>query len=109
MGHEFLDDGTVEVASTSRLMLSRLRRLYDQYSFQVIPVMGHLVAGQWKPYEYLVGSIRQFPPQVRKKLFPFRGQVGRPLRRRAAPGSGLGRAFLFTALFAEMWLPLYEK
>ncbi|KAI5721952.1 hypothetical protein M8J76_001474 [Diaphorina citri] len=40
-----------------------LQWAYDQYSFQVIPVMGQLIAGQWKPYQYLVESIRQFPNQ----------------------------------------------
>lgn len=40
-----------------------LRWLYDQYSFQIIPLMGQLVAGQWRPYQYLVESIRQFPAQ----------------------------------------------
>ncbi|XP_050538961.1 2-methoxy-6-polyprenyl-1,4-benzoquinol methylase, mitochondrial [Daktulosphaira vitifoliae] len=40
-----------------------LRWLYDQYSFNVIPVMGHLIVGQWEPYQYLVESIRKFPPQ----------------------------------------------
>ncbi|XP_050442446.1 2-methoxy-6-polyprenyl-1,4-benzoquinol methylase, mitochondrial [Adelges cooleyi] len=40
-----------------------LRWLYDQYSFNVIPLMGHIVAGQWKPYQYLVESIRKFPSQ----------------------------------------------
>lgn len=40
-----------------------LQWMYDQYSFQVIPVMGQLLAGQWKPYQYLVESIRQFPNQ----------------------------------------------
>jgi 2-methoxy-6-polyprenyl-1,4-benzoquinol methylase len=39
------------------------RWLYDQYSFQVIPVMGHLLAGQWQAYQYLVESIRKFPDQ----------------------------------------------
>lgn len=43
-------------------------RLYDQYSFNVIPVMGHVVAGQWKPYQYLVESIRKFPCQVNTKI-----------------------------------------
>lgn len=38
-------------------------RIYDQYSFQVIPVLGQLIAGQWQPYKYLVESIRQFPNQ----------------------------------------------
>ncbi|KAJ9587315.1 hypothetical protein L9F63_019171, partial [Diploptera punctata] len=47
----------------SQLNNSTLQWLYDQYSFQVIPVMGQLFAGQWKPYQYLVESIRQFPSQ----------------------------------------------
>ncbi|XP_012279736.1 2-methoxy-6-polyprenyl-1,4-benzoquinol methylase, mitochondrial isoform X2 [Orussus abietinus] len=40
-----------------------LRWLYDKYSFQVIPVMGTLIAGQWEAYRYLVESIRRFPKQ----------------------------------------------
>ncbi|GLH00323.1 2-methoxy-6-polyprenyl-1,4-benzoquinol methylase, mitochondrial [Gryllus bimaculatus] len=40
-----------------------LQWLYDQYSFQIIPVMGQVIAGEWKPYQYLVESIRQFPNQ----------------------------------------------
>ncbi|CAG5122677.1 unnamed protein product [Candidula unifasciata] len=40
-----------------------LRSIYDSYSFQVIPVMGQLIAGDWKSYQYLVESIRQFPNQ----------------------------------------------
>ena len=40
-----------------------LRMIYDEYSFQVIPVMGKIVAGDWDSYQYLVESIRQFPPQ----------------------------------------------
>ncbi|XP_060533615.1 2-methoxy-6-polyprenyl-1,4-benzoquinol methylase, mitochondrial [Cylas formicarius] len=47
----------------SQLENSTAQWLYDQYSFQVIPVMGHLIAGQWKAYQYLVESIRQFPNQ----------------------------------------------
>ncbi|KAM9331123.1 2-methoxy-6-polyprenyl-1,4-benzoquinol methylase, mitochondrial [Gastrophryne carolinensis] len=40
-----------------------LAKLYDLYSFQVIPVMGEVIAGDWKSYQYLVESIRRFPPQ----------------------------------------------
>ncbi|XP_063396147.1 2-methoxy-6-polyprenyl-1,4-benzoquinol methylase, mitochondrial-like isoform X1 [Mytilus trossulus] len=40
-----------------------LRSLYDNYSFQVIPVMGQVLARDWKSYQYLVESIRQFPNQ----------------------------------------------
>lgn len=42
---------------------SYFRRLYDQYSFTVIPPMGQILAGQWHPYQYLVESIRKFPNQ----------------------------------------------
>ncbi|XP_060806784.1 2-methoxy-6-polyprenyl-1,4-benzoquinol methylase, mitochondrial [Amyelois transitella] len=44
-----------------------LQWIYDQYSFQMIPVLGQLIAGQWKPYQYLVESIRQFPNQEKFK------------------------------------------
>jgi len=37
--------------------------LYDLYSFQVIPPMGKLLAGDWDSYQYLVESIRKFPDQ----------------------------------------------
>ena len=35
---------------------------YDAYSFGVIPAMGALVAGDRASYQYLVESIRRFPP-----------------------------------------------
>jgi 2-methoxy-6-polyprenyl-1,4-benzoquinol methylase len=37
--------------------------VYDKYSFQIIPPMGQILAGQWQPYQYLVESIRKFPKQ----------------------------------------------
>ncbi len=37
--------------------------VYDQYSFNVIPVMGQIVAGDRDSYQYLVESIRKFPDQ----------------------------------------------
>lgn len=40
-----------------------LNRVYDQYSFQVIPAMGQVIAGDWDSYQYLVESIRKFPDQ----------------------------------------------
>ncbi|XP_035447832.2 2-methoxy-6-polyprenyl-1,4-benzoquinol methylase, mitochondrial [Spodoptera frugiperda] len=51
----------------SQLPNDTLQWVYDQYSFQVIPVLGQLFAGQWKPYQYLVESIRQFPNQEKFK------------------------------------------
>jgi demethylmenaquinone methyltransferase/2-methoxy-6-polyprenyl-1,4-benzoquinol methylase len=42
-----------------------LDRLYDLYSFNVIPVLGRVVAGDAESYRYLVESIRRFPkPQA---------------------------------------------
>ncbi|KIH49718.1 ubiquinone/menaquinone biosynthesis methyltransferase [Ancylostoma duodenale] len=40
-----------------------LRPLYDAYSFNVIPVMGQVLAGDYDSYKYLVESIRKFPNQ----------------------------------------------
>jgi demethylmenaquinone methyltransferase/2-methoxy-6-polyprenyl-1,4-benzoquinol methylase len=38
-----------------------LDRLYDLYSFNVIPALGQVVAGDAEAYRYLVESIRKFP------------------------------------------------
>ncbi|VDP19099.1 unnamed protein product [Soboliphyme baturini] len=40
-----------------------LSKIYDWYSFKVIPVMGSIVANDRKSYRYLVESIRRFPDQ----------------------------------------------
>ncbi len=47
----------------SRVNNDKLRWLYDRYSFAVIPKIGQLVASDRDSYQYLVESIRQFPPQ----------------------------------------------
>jgi demethylmenaquinone methyltransferase/2-methoxy-6-polyprenyl-1,4-benzoquinol methylase len=38
-----------------------MAKLYDAYSFNVIPKVGGLVAGDEDSYKYLVESIRKFP------------------------------------------------
>lgn len=40
-----------------------LQKLYDAYSFSVIPWLGEKVAGDRDSYQYLVESIRRFPKQ----------------------------------------------
>ena len=45
----------------SHLAIAPLRRLYERYSFAVIPQIGAWVAGDRDSYQYLVESIRQFP------------------------------------------------
>lgn len=42
------------------LTTDALTSLYDTYSFQIIPRLGRLVAGEAEPYRYLVESIRRF-------------------------------------------------
>ena len=42
-----------------------LDRLYDLFSFRVIPPLGRAVTGDAESYQYLVESIRKFPrPQI---------------------------------------------
>jgi demethylmenaquinone methyltransferase/2-methoxy-6-polyprenyl-1,4-benzoquinol methylase len=47
----------------SRVVLPVLDRLYDLYSFSVLPHLGEMVTGDRDAYQYLVESIRRFPPQ----------------------------------------------
>jgi demethylmenaquinone methyltransferase/2-methoxy-6-polyprenyl-1,4-benzoquinol methylase len=47
----------------SRPTAQAFRRLYDAYSFKVIPAIGERVAGDRESYQYLVESIRRFPDQ----------------------------------------------
>ena len=42
-----------------------LDRLYDFHSFEIIPRLGQLAAGDAESYRYLVESIRRFPDQGR--------------------------------------------
>jgi len=43
--------------------ISFVQKLYDLYSFNVIPQMGQMIAGDRDSYQYLVESIRRFPDQ----------------------------------------------
>lgn len=47
----------------SRVTAPGLDRLYDLYSFAVLPRLGEWVAGDGAAYRYLAESIRRFPPQ----------------------------------------------
>ena len=40
-----------------------MHRIYDLYSFQMIPLMGKMIANDADSYQYLVESIRKFPKQ----------------------------------------------
>lgn len=47
----------------SRPPVKVIRQIYDAYSFHAIPAMGELAASDRASYQYLVESIRRFPPQ----------------------------------------------
>ncbi|MEM8788656.1 MAG: bifunctional demethylmenaquinone methyltransferase/2-methoxy-6-polyprenyl-1,4-benzoquinol methylase UbiE [Pseudomonadota bacterium] len=57
--------GRLMVLEFSQVPNDALRWLYDRYSFNVIPPMGQAVTGDRDSYQYLVESIRRFPPQDR--------------------------------------------
>ncbi len=42
-----------------------LDKLYERYSFDIVPKLGELIVGDGEPYRYLVESIRRFPNQAR--------------------------------------------
>jgi demethylmenaquinone methyltransferase / 2-methoxy-6-polyprenyl-1,4-benzoquinol methylase len=48
----------------SRVEAPLFGRVYDLYSFTVLPLLGQVVAGDREAYQYLVESIRRFPPQA---------------------------------------------
>lgn len=48
----------------SRVNEPFLRRVYDAYSFRIIPKLGEIVAKDRDSYQYLVESIRKFPQQA---------------------------------------------
>lgn len=55
--------GRLMVLEFSQLPNPLMQRLYDLYSFNVIPAMGQAIAGDRASYQYLVESIRKFPDQ----------------------------------------------
>lgn len=57
--------GRLMVLEFSQLPNPALQWAYDRYSFNVIPLMGQIVANDRESYQYLVESIRKFPDQDR--------------------------------------------
>lgn len=43
------------------------QKMYDLYSFSVLPIMGKLIVGDAKSYRYLAESIRMHPDQIQLK------------------------------------------
>lgn len=55
--------GRLVVLEFSQVVLPWLARLYDRYSFAVLPRLGEFIARDRASYQYLVESIRRHPPQ----------------------------------------------
>jgi demethylmenaquinone methyltransferase / 2-methoxy-6-polyprenyl-1,4-benzoquinol methylase len=55
--------GRLMVLEFSQIPNDLAQWVYDKYSFNVIPLMGQVVAGDRDSYQYLVESIRKFPDQ----------------------------------------------
>lgn len=55
--------GRLMVLEFSQMPNPALQWAYDRYSFNVIPVMGQIIAQDRDSYQYLVESIRKFPDQ----------------------------------------------
>ena len=47
----------------SEVVVPGFKQIYDNYSFNAIPIMGQMLANDKDSYQYLVESIRKFPKQ----------------------------------------------
>jgi demethylmenaquinone methyltransferase / 2-methoxy-6-polyprenyl-1,4-benzoquinol methylase len=56
--------GQARVLEFSQVRAEWFRPLYDFHSFQVLPRLGRLLAGDADSYRYLAESIRRHPPQA---------------------------------------------
>ena len=62
----------------SQVVLPLLDRLYDAYSFAVLPRLGAVVAGDAASYRYLAESIRRFPAQAQLARLMAGAGLARP-------------------------------
>ena len=55
--------GRLMVLEFSQIPNDLMQKVYDLYSFNIIPQMGKVIANDRESYQYLVESIRKFPDQ----------------------------------------------
>ncbi|WP_371224978.1 bifunctional demethylmenaquinone methyltransferase/2-methoxy-6-polyprenyl-1,4-benzoquinol methylase UbiE [Roseovarius sp. 2305UL8-3] len=55
--------GRLMVLEFSQIPNDLMQKVYDLYSFNIIPQLGQVIAGDRDSYQYLVESIRNFPDQ----------------------------------------------
>jgi len=59
--------GKILVLEFSKPTIKSIEKVYDFYSFNILPLMGQIFAKDSKSYKYLAESIRQHPPQEELK------------------------------------------
>ncbi len=70
----------------SSLEVAAMRRLYDLWSFEALPRIGRLVAGDSDSYQYLAESIRMFPNQAMLAAMMERAGFARVAHRNLSGG-----------------------
>lgn len=55
--------GRLLVLEFSEVALPLMKEVYEKYSFNVVPILGEMIANDRESYQYLVESIRKFPNQ----------------------------------------------
>ena len=58
----------------SKVENQTINKIYDAFSFNVVPRLGKLIANDAESYQYLIESIRKFPSQ--EKLVSLVTEVG---------------------------------
>ena len=69
--------GNIIILEFSTIVLPYLKRIYDSYSFKLIPWLGKVVANDEASYRYLVESIRTHPDQETLKKMVEQAGFGR--------------------------------
>jgi demethylmenaquinone methyltransferase/2-methoxy-6-polyprenyl-1,4-benzoquinol methylase len=67
MLHCLKTGGQLNVLEFSSPTSSILNKIYDTYSFEVLPKLGRIIAGDSQSYQYLAESIRMHPSQEELK------------------------------------------
>ncbi len=70
----------------SKVDLPIFDKIYDSYSFHLLPHIGEMITGDKESYQYLVESIRQFPSQDKFKAFIEEAGFGRVTYRNMSGG-----------------------
>ena len=66
--------GRIMILEFSKVQNQTLNKIYDVFSFNVVPRLGKLIANDAESYQYLIESIRKFPSQ--EKLANLVTEVG---------------------------------